>query len=54
MENNNTYVSSRGILKSCNYFSLTPHSSIRQLINYPELNKIKNIKILVFIFVVVQ
>ena len=43
-ENNNIYVSSRGILKSCNYFSLTPHSSIRQLYNYPQLEKIKNIK----------
>lgn len=43
-ENNNIYVSSRGILKSCNYFSFTPHSSIRQLINYPQLEKIKNIE----------
>ena len=43
-ENNNIYVSSRGLLKSCDYFSLTPHSSIRQLINYPQLEKIKNIK----------
>jgi hypothetical protein len=44
MEENNNYVSSRGILKSCNYYSTTPRSGIRQLINYPELNKIKNIK----------
>ena len=43
-ENNNIYVSSRGLLKSCDYFSLTPHSSIRQLIKYPQLEKIKNIK----------
>ena len=43
-ENNNIYVSSRGLLKSCDYFSLTPHSSIRQLNNYPPLEKIKNIK----------
>ena len=43
-ENNNIYVSSRGLLKSCDYFSLTPHSSIRQLYNYPPLEKIKNIK----------
>lgn len=43
-ENNNIYVSSRGILKSCDYFSFTPRSSIGQLINYPELEKIKNIK----------
>jgi hypothetical protein len=43
-ENNNIYVSSRGILKSCDFFSLTPHSSISQLHNYPLLEKIKNIK----------
>lgn len=43
-ENNNIYISSRGLLKSCDYFSFTPQSSIRQLINYPELEKIKNIK----------
>ena len=43
-ENNNIYVSSRGLVKSCDYFSLTPHSSIRQLYNYPQLDKIKNIK----------
>jgi hypothetical protein len=43
-ENNNYYVSSRGLLKSCDYFSLTPNSSTRQLINYPQLEKIKNIK----------
>jgi len=43
-ENNNIYVSSRGLLKSCDYFSLTPQSSIKQLINYPPLEKIKNIK----------
>ncbi len=43
-ENNNIYVSSRGLLKSCDYFSLTPHSSIRQLYNYPQLEKIKTIK----------
>jgi len=34
-ESNNVFVSSRGILKSCDYFSITPRSSIRQLINYP-------------------
>jgi len=43
-ENNNIYVSSKGLLKSCDYFSLTPQSSIKQLINYPPLEKIKNIK----------
>ena len=37
-ESNNEFVSSRGILKSCDYFSTTPHSSIRQLINYPHYN----------------
>ena len=43
-ENNNIYVSSRGLLKSCDYFSLTPHSSIRQLYSYLQLETIKNIK----------
>ena len=43
-ENNNIYVSSRGLLKSCDYFSLAQHSSIKQLYNYPPLEKIKNIK----------
>lgn len=43
-EENNYFINSRGLLKSCNYFSLNPHSSIRQLINYPPLEKIKNIK----------
>tara|TARA_Y100000389_G_scaffold171139_1_gene178628 strand:+ start:5063 stop:5968 length:906 start_codon:yes stop_codon:yes gene_type:complete len=43
-ENNNIYVSSRGLLKSCEYFSLTPYSSTRQLYNYPQLKTIKNIK----------
>ena len=27
-ENNNNFVSSRGILKSCDYYSLTPYSCI--------------------------
>lgn len=43
-EKDNYYVSSRGLLKSCDYFSLTPQSSITQLINYPQLEKIRNIK----------
>jgi len=43
-ENHNLYVSSRGILKSCDYYSLTPHSSIRKLYNYPDLEKIKKLK----------
>jgi len=44
-ESNNVYVSSRGILKSCSYYSVTPQSSIRQLVNYPDmqtLNAISN------------
>lgn len=36
-ESNNVYVSSRGILKSCSYYSVTPYSSIRQLVNYPDI-----------------
>ena len=43
-ENLNRFVSSRGLLKSCDYYSQDPRSSIRQLINYPDLNHIKNIK----------
>jgi hypothetical protein len=44
MEENNILVSSRGILKSCDYYSLTPYSSIKQLYNYLPLEKIKTIK----------
>jgi hypothetical protein len=44
MEENNTFVSSRGILKSCDYYSLTPYSSIKQLYNYLPLEKAKAIK----------
>jgi len=43
-ENNNIFVSSRGILKSCDYYSLTPYSSIKQLHNYFPLENIKTIK----------
>lgn len=42
-ESNNEFVSSRGILKSCDYFSTTPHSSIRQLINYPHYNILESL-----------
>lgn len=44
MEENNLFVSSRGILKSCDYYSLTPHSSTYQLYNYLPLEEIKSIK----------
>jgi hypothetical protein len=41
-EANNYYVGSRGIMKTCTYYSITPYSSIRQVINYPSLtNKIR-------------
>ena len=43
-ENNNIYVSSRGLLKSCDHFSINPISSIKQLHNYPDYNNLKNIK----------
>jgi hypothetical protein len=36
-ESNNTFVSSRGILKSCDWYSTTPQSSIQRLLNYPPL-----------------
>ena len=42
-ENNNIYVSSRGILKSCDYYSYTPASSITYLLNYPNLETLKHI-----------
>ena len=44
MEENNIFVSSRGFLKSCDYYSLTPYSSIKQLYNYLPLENIKTIK----------
>lgn len=43
-ESKNCYVSSRGLLKSCDYFSHIPRSSIRQLMNYPNIQTIRNIK----------
>ena len=43
-ENNNIYVSSRGILKSCDYYSYTPVSSVTHLLNYPNLETVKHIK----------
>ena len=36
-ESHNTFVSSRGILKSCDWFSITPQSSIHRILNYPPL-----------------
>jgi hypothetical protein len=42
-EENNYFISSRGLLKSCNYFSLNPRSGIGHP-SYPPLEKIKNIK----------
>jgi hypothetical protein len=41
-ESNNNYISSRGILKSCDYFSQTPISSIKELYNYPSFNSFIN------------
>jgi hypothetical protein len=43
-ENDNMYISSRGILKSCDYYSLTPHSSIKRLYNYPDIKVLDTIK----------
>lgn len=44
-ESNNYYVSSRGLMKSCDFYSQTPASSINYLINYLEsdFNKLKTI-----------
>ena len=44
MENDNYYVGSRGLMKSCNYFSSNPISSIRRMAFYPELKTIKQMK----------
>ena len=44
MENDNYYVGSRGILKSCDYHSTNPISSIRRMAFYPELKTIKHMK----------
>jgi len=41
---NNYYVSSRGILSSCDYHSTNPISSIRRMAFYPELKTIKQMK----------
>jgi hypothetical protein len=43
-ENNNIFVSSRGLLKLCDYFPNTQYSSIRQMYDYPSIEKLKNIK----------
>ncbi len=43
-ENSNLYASSRGILKSCDYYSQNPISSINILYNYPHLEYLKTIK----------
>jgi len=40
-ENNCEYVSSRGLLKSCDIYSSTPISSIHQLVNY-DFSKVKD------------
>ena len=44
-EADNLFVSSRGILKSCDYYSSTPYSSIKQLVGYPDEKNLKNINI---------
>jgi len=36
-EATNKIVSSRGLMKSCDWYSNTPHSSIRMLLDYPPL-----------------
>jgi hypothetical protein len=41
-ESKNIFISSRGLLKSCDIRSNTPISSIRYLINYPNVNINKN------------
>jgi hypothetical protein len=40
-ESKNVFVSSRGLLKSCDYYSTTPISSIKIMYNYPDFNNFK-------------
>lgn len=42
-EKDNYFISSRGILKSCDFHSNTPMSSIRTMIGYNSINSIKHI-----------
>jgi hypothetical protein len=42
-ENNNIFVSSRGLLKSCDYYPNTQYSSIRHMYDYPNIEKLKNV-----------
>jgi len=44
-EANNFYVSSRGILKSCDWVSSAPRSSIPTLMHYPSIQSLKSIKV---------
>lgn len=44
-ESENLFVSSRGILKSCDYFSSTPISSVNRLFNYPSPMVLKQTKV---------
>lgn len=39
-ENENLFVSSRGFLKSCDYHSNTPYSSITYLLDYPNISEL--------------
>lgn len=41
-ESNNKFISSRGIMKLCDYHSLTPISSINCIYNYPDFNNFTN------------
>ena len=38
------YICSRGLLKSCDYYSRSIQSSTKYMINYPPLDEIKNKK----------
>ena len=43
-EKDNTFISSRGIMQSCDWFSKNPISSISKIENYPDIDTIKHIK----------
>ena len=43
-EETNVYVSSRGLMKICNFYSSTPYSSIQHLIHFPSVETLKRVK----------
>ena len=46
------YICSRGLLKSCDYYSRSIQSSTKYMINYPPLDEIKDKKIHQYMYVI--